>query len=90
MPIRRCPIFLQGVKIPIVIAHKFLGILLDQELQWKDHINLSMQKGMKWVTQYCRLARPSKGISAKYMWCFYIAIAMPKMLYVADLFLIPE
>ena len=33
MPTCRCPIFLQGVKIPVVTVHKFLGILLDQELR---------------------------------------------------------
>jgi len=31
-PIQRCPIFLQGTKVPAVAAHKFLGIMIDQEL----------------------------------------------------------
>jgi len=31
-----------------------------------------------------------KGVSAKYMRCFYISIAVPRMLYAADLFLVPE
>ena len=44
-PIRRSPIFLQGVKVPAVSMHKFLGVLLDQELRWKDHINYALQKG---------------------------------------------
>jgi len=64
-PIQRSPLLLQGVKIPMVSTHKFLSVILDQELQWKDHINYVLQKGAKWVTQ--RLAKLSKGVSPKYM-----------------------
>src|SRR5882724_3593378 len=49
----------------MVSTHKFLSVILDQELQWKDHINYVLQKGAKWVTQ--RLAKLSKGVSPKYM-----------------------
>jgi len=42
------------------------------------------------VTQYHRLTKPSKGISAKFMRHFYNSVAVPKMLYATDLFLIPE
>ena len=40
--------------------------------------------------QYCRLAKPLQGVSAKFMRCLYIAIAVPRMLDAADLFLMPE
>jgi len=40
------------------------------------------------VTQYHRLAKTDEGISAKYMRQFYIAITVPKMQYVAKLFLV--
>jgi len=26
---------IQGVMVPAVTAHKFLGVMLDQELNWK-------------------------------------------------------
>jgi len=48
-----------------------------------------LQKGMKWVTQYCRLTKVSKGVSAKYMRWFFISVAIPRVIYVADLFLVP-
>ena len=38
--------------------------------------------------QYCQFAKPSRGVSPKYMRWYFIAIAVPKMLYVANLFLI--
>jgi len=89
-PIQRHPLFLAGVKIPMVSTHKFFGIILVQELQWKDHVNYALQKDAGWVTQYQWLEKLSKGISPEYMWCFYIAVAVPKMLYAVDLFLVPE
>ena len=59
-PIQRQPIFLQGMKVPTVMTHKFLGVLLDQELWWSNHMNYALQKGTKWVTQYQGLAKLSK------------------------------
>jgi len=38
-PAQRHPIFLQGMKIPVISAHKFLGVLINQELWWKKHLN---------------------------------------------------
>ena len=73
IPVHR-PIFLQGVKFLVVGMYKFLGVMLDQELQWKEHCQYVMQKGVKWVMQYQRLTRVMKGASAKYMrWFFYIS-----------------
>src|SRR5882724_5961881 len=43
-----------------------------------------------WVMQYCRVVKPSRGVSAKYMRWFYITVAVPRMLHATDLFLIPE
>ena len=65
-------------------------MILDQELRWKDQVNCAFTKGTKWVTQYQRLARVSGSVSAKYMRRFYLAVAVPRMLYAADVFLIPQ
>jgi len=48
-----------------------------------------LQKGVRWVTQYQRLTKVTKGVSAKYMRQFFISVAIPRMMYVADLFLVP-
>jgi len=64
--------------------------MVNQELCWNGHMNYTLQKGTKWVTQYCRLSKPSKGISAKFMRYFYNSVTIPKMLYATDLFLVPE
>jgi len=80
-PIQRRPIFLQGVKVLAIATQKFLGVMLDQELRWKEHCQYVLQKGVKWVTQYWRLT--------KYMRWFFISVAIPRMMYAADLFLVP-
>ena len=49
-PVQRWPIFLQGIKVLAIAMHKFLGVLIDQELWWKEHLHYTLQKGMKWVT----------------------------------------
>ena len=41
----RQPIYLQAMEILVVEVHKFLGVLLDQELHWKQHVNYMQQKG---------------------------------------------
>jgi len=44
---------------------------------------------MRWVTQCWRLAKPLSSISAKFMRHYYISVPVLRMLYMADLFLIP-
>jgi len=83
------PIILSRAEIPVVSTHNSHN-LVDQELRWKEQANYALQKGMKLVVQYCRLAKPPKGVSAKYMRMpFYVSVALPKMLYAANLFLYP-
>jgi len=89
-PIERKPIQILQTTVPVVTEHKFLGVILDQELRWNAHINYALAKGTKWITQYRRLAKQMKGISAKHMRKFYITTAIPRMLYAADLFLTPQ
>ena len=89
-PTQRHLLFLQGAKIPAVEVHKFLGVLIDQELRLKEHLNYTLCKGTKWVMQCGRLAKPTKGISAKYMRRFYLSVAVPRMLYATELFLTPQ
>ena len=86
-PIERKLIQIHHTTVPAVAEHKFLGVIFDQELRWNAHVNYTLAKGRKWVTQYHRLARNTKGVSAKYMRRFYIMIAIPCMLYATDLFL---
>ena len=70
-------------------THKFLGILIDPELHFREHVNYTLVKGSKYLTQYRCLTKTTKGITDKHMWKYYLTVAVPKMLYAADIFLVP-
>lgn len=44
-------IHLQGRFIEPANSHKFLGIILDQELQLKEHSAYTLEKGTRWIQQ---------------------------------------
>jgi hypothetical protein len=66
------------------ISTKYLGVILDQNLNWKAQQAHAVKKGMKWVTQIRRIVRPSWGITPKYTRCLYTCVALPRILYAAD------
>ena len=56
------PLSIRGTTIAMVPTHKFLGVMLDQELQWGPQANYAVAKATKWTLAYRRLACPSTGI----------------------------
>ena len=40
----RAPMTLQGVTLALQVTHKFLGVLLDQELQWNHQSSAAIAK----------------------------------------------
>ena len=52
-PMSRLLIHLLGVNIPVIKLHKLLGVIIDQELCWREQVDYVLQKGVKWVKQYC-------------------------------------
>jgi len=69
---------------------KFLGVLVDNTLRWKEQNAAALAKGQGWVLQFGRLAQPTKGVSRSNMRRLYLAVAVPRMLYAADVFLTPQ
>ncbi|KAF8576243.1 hypothetical protein K439DRAFT_1367777, partial [Ramaria rubella] len=67
-------------------SHKFLGVILDQELRMKENTNYALQKGTKWILHFGSedLPRLPKGSQLRK---FYLAVAI---LYAAVVFLVPE
>ena len=63
---------------------KYLGIIVDQHLNWKAQHSHATEKGTKWVSQIRRIVRPSWGITPKYVRRLYLGIALPRILYGAD------
>ena len=43
---------LQGTVILLKASHKFLGIMLDQDLRWHQQANYAIGKASKWIMAY--------------------------------------
>jgi hypothetical protein len=76
--------------IPSKETAKFIGIVVDNKLNWKGQCMAAIAKGQDWLIQFRWLAQSSQGINAKYIWQLYLFIAVPWMLYTADIFLTPQ
>jgi hypothetical protein len=63
---------------------KYLGIIIDQHLNWKAQHAYAIEKGSKWASQIRRIARPSWGITPMYACHLYIGVALSRILYSAD------
>jgi ribonuclease HI len=88
-PITRPGITIGGVDVKMDKSAKWLGILIDQELRFNAHAAYALKKGTDYMHQYRRLARNANGVWHKYLKWYYKAIAMPRMLYGAEVWLKP-
>jgi ribonuclease HI len=76
---------LPGITIPPTESTKYLGLMIDQHLNWKAQHAYAIEKGSKWAAQIRRIARPSWGITPKYARRLYIGVALPRILYGAEI-----
>lgn len=80
---------LEGIEIQHKTQCKCLGILVDQQLDWKVQTAAVISKGAKWVALFCRLARINTGMPPKLMKRMFNAVAIPKMAYALDIWYTP-
>lgn len=81
---------IQGAIIHPSPTHRFLGVIIDQELRWKVQANNAIAKGLAYVFQLKQLSTTAKGIPLRQMRQLYQAVALPKMTYAADLWFTPS
>jgi hypothetical protein len=86
-PMPRPNLRLRNHVIKSQTSAKFLGVIVDNTLNWKEQAAVALGKGHDWVLQFGRLVWPTKGVSRVYMRRFYLMIVVPQMLYAADIFL---
>lgn len=80
---------LQGTDIKSCETYKYLGILIDAELNWKRQAEHAATKGIKWVALFSRLSRTKSGINAGLMRHLYRAVGIPKVTYAAEIWYTP-
>jgi len=70
-------------------SHKYLGVIMDNELRFKEHAAYALAKGTKWVGQVKRLSKMARGMHGMHGRTMYNAVALPSMLYAADVWCSP-
>ncbi|KAG2737855.1 hypothetical protein P692DRAFT_201666277, partial [Suillus brevipes Sb2] len=66
-------------------SHKFLGVIIDDELRFKEHAAYALAKGTKYIMTCQRMIRTTKGMKGRWMRKLYKGVVIPKMLYAADI-----
>ena len=80
---------LQGTVISPKASHKFLGVMLNQDLLWHQQADYAIGKASKWIMAYRRLARVATGVNLWLMRQLYMAVTIPKMMYTIEVWLTP-
>jgi hypothetical protein len=68
---------------------KYLGVILDQHLNWAPQRAYVTEKGANWTLQIKLIARPEWGVTPKYARRLYIGVVLPKILYRAEVWFHP-
>ena len=85
----RLPLCIRGITIQPASSHKFLGIIIDQELRWHEQVNYAIGKGTKYMLLMRRLSGVSWGIPPRLTRQLYQAVVVPRTTYAASVWLCP-
>ena len=75
--INRPPLTLPGCIIKPTTSMKYLGLILDQNLNWREQLAYVTGKGSKWAAQVRRVTRPTWGLTPRSARRLYIGVALP-------------
>ena len=81
---KRTPLRLPQIVVQPTESTKYLGVVFDQNLNWKEQHACAVRKGTSWAMQIRRLARPTWGLSPGNARRLYISIAIPRIIYAID------
>ena len=84
-PVPRPSITIQGHTIEPSKTYKFLGVLVDDELTFKQHATSALAKGTTYMLACNRMSRATKGTRGYLLKKLYEGVVVPKMLYAADI-----
>lgn len=82
--ILRPALILPNITITPTDSAKYLGIILDKELNWREQEVYVTGKGTTWSAQIRRAVRPSWGLTPKMARKLYVGVALPRILYGID------
>jgi len=88
-PKSRPPLQLPERVVKPSVSTKYLGVIFDQNLSWRAQQAHAIKKGTIWAAQIRRIAKQAWGVTPKYGRRLYVSVALPRALYVVDLWCIP-
>lgn len=89
IPAPRPSITIDGHVNNPVASTKFLRLILDQNLTFKQHADSAAAKGRFWINQTKRISKTVKGMQGVYSRRLYLSVCVPRMLYGASVWLNP-
>ena len=78
-----------GKAIEVKEAAKLLGVIIDQELRWHNHVESVVAKGQKLLLACNRLTRPTFGLPAKFVRQLFTSIVAPAVEYAIPVWFFP-
>ncbi|KNZ73602.1 hypothetical protein J132_10747 [Termitomyces sp. J132] len=63
--------------------------MVDNELRWNNHAKYAIAKATKYALMFSRLTRPSTSLSPEFMSRLYIAVAILRLTYAAEVWYLP-
>ena len=87
--VARLPLKIENTTVEPSSSTKYLGIYLDQHLNWKEQEANALKKDANWAAQIRRQVRPGWGLSPKHAKRLYTAVAIPRILYGIDVWAPP-
>ena len=88
--VHRPPLQIEDVVVEASRSVKYLGVYLDQHLCWREQEAYATKKGNIWAAQIRRVVRPDWGLTPKFARHMYTSVALPRILYAADIWAPPS
>ena len=85
----RPPLTINGHTIQPSKSHKFLGVILDDELRFNEHANYAYGKGVSYLGQTQRIAKQQRGIKGKVSRILYSSVVIPRVCYAMEIWCNP-
>jgi ribonuclease HI len=88
--VTRSLLTLPSITIEPSESTKYLGVILDQGLNWKEQLAYIIGKGTKWTAQISRVTRPSWGLTPGAARRIYQGVVLPRILYGIEVWCTPK
>jgi ribonuclease HI len=75
------PVSFGGITIPASVTAKLLGVVLDNKLSFRNHVELAQARGTKAMLALSRISTPTFGLPHSYVRQLFQTVVIPRMEY---------